>query len=375
MNTVDLESNNAGIMTTYKTHYTKEQLFELSEKGNSDAMYSIGYRYLKGMGGLPQNNDLALEWFKKAADAGNRNAMNILKNTPALTTHTTTKSTGDSDFNLQDSLWSFVSETFPAQTDQLLNLKNHLSMSRETISSGLILILFLAYLIRILNKARKAFKSTRKIQRLNKQIEGLINQHVKALALKYRQTVRQDEYGNIFYDQWDAAVGYFIKQVLCKKTEVKNHLIQEGRFNDTKERITRAVKAYEQKNTNSDYKNINVEQLSPIDFEHYCADILKANGWKAKVTQASSDQGIDIIAQYKDIQVAFQCKKYSNPVGNKAVQEIIAGKQYIRADIAAVISNARYTASAKQLADSTGVHLLHYSELKCFKDLLLKSVA
>ena len=72
MNTVDLESNNAGIMTTYKTHYTKEQLFELSEKGNSDAMYSIGYRYLKGMGGLPQNNDLALEWFKKAADAGNR---------------------------------------------------------------------------------------------------------------------------------------------------------------------------------------------------------------------------------------------------------------------------------------------------------------
>ncbi len=374
MNTVDLESNNAGIMTTYKTHYTKEQLFELSDKGNSDAMYSIGYRYLKGMGGLPQNNDLAREWFKKSADAGNRNAIKILNNTSVLTTHITTKPTEKSDFSLQDSLWSFVSES-SAQTDQLLNLKNHLSISRETISNGLIIILFLVYLIRTLNKVRKAFKSTRKIKQLNKQIDELINQHIKALALKYRQTVKQDEYGNVFYDQWDTAVGYFIKQVLCKKTEIKNHLVQEDRFNNIKGRITRAVKAYEQKAANSDYKNIDVEQLSPIDFEYYCADILKANGWKAKVTQASSDQGIDIIAQYKNIHVAFQCKKYSNPVGNKAVQQIIAGKQYIRADIAAVISNARYTASAKQLADSTGVHLLHYSELKCFKDLLLKSVA
>lgn len=73
--------------------------------------------------------------------------------------------------------------------------------------------------------------------------------------------------------------------------------------------------------------------------------------------------------------MAFQCKKYSSAIGNQAVQQIIAGKQYIRADIAAVVSNAKYTHSAKQLASSTGVYLLHYSELKTFKDRLLQSAA
>ena len=358
-------------MTTYKTHFTKEQLFELSEKGNSDAMYSIGYRYLKGIAGLPKNTDLATEWFKKAADAGNLNAIKILKKTQV----SYTKQKIEPDLTIHQALSSFISETLPAQTHQLLNLKNGLSFSKETISGGLIFTLLFFYLIATLNKTRKAFKLNRKIKQLNKQIDGLINQHIKALTLKYRQTVKQDEYGNIFYEQWNAATGYFIKHVLCKNSDIKTLLENKERFNDIKIRITDAVKDYEQKGANTDYKNINVEQLSPIDFEHFCADILKANGWKAKVTQASSDQGIDIIAQYKNIHVAFQCKKYSSPVGNQAVQQIIAGKQYIRADIAAVISNARYTASAKQLADSTGVHLLHYSELKRFKDLLLKSVA
>ncbi len=359
-------------MTTYKTRYTKEQLFELSEKGNTDAMYSIGYRYLKGIGDLNKNNELATEWFKKAAEAGNLNAIKILKNTPV--SNAKPKIDIDSDLTHQDSLKSFLSETFPAQ-HQLLNIKHPLSISTENISSGLIFILLLGYLIGTLNKAHKAFKLLGKKKLLNKQIDELINQHIKALALKYKQTVKQDEYGNVFYDQWEIATRYFIKNVLCKNSPIKNHLDQEERFKDIKERITNAVKAYELTSVNSDYKNINVEQLSPIDFEHYCADILKANGWKAKVTQATSDQGIDIIAQYKNIHVAFQCKKYSSPVGNQAVQQIIAGKQYIKADIAAVISNARYTASAKQLAVSTGVHLLHYSELKRFKDCLLKSVA
>ena len=371
MNTVDLESNNARIMTTYKTHFTKEQLFELSEKGNSDAKYSIGYRYLKGMGGLAKNNDLATEWFKKAAEAGNLNAIKILKKSEL----SNIKVKVDPDLTLQDPLRSFIAETLPDQPHLLLNLKNQLSISKESISSGLIFILLLAYLIGTLNKARKVLKLIKKKNLLDKQIDELINHHIKALALKYKQTVKQDEYGNVFYDQWETAIRYFIKNVLCKNSDIKNHLAREAHFKELKQRITSAVIVYEQKGVNSDFKNINVEHLSPIDFEHYCADILKANGWKAKVTQASSDQGIDIIAEYKNIHVAFQCKKYSSPVGNQAVQQIIAGKQYIRADIAAVISNARYTASAKQLADSTGVHLLHYSELKRFKDLLLKSAA
>ncbi len=70
------------------------------------------------------------------------------------------------------------------------------------------------------------------------------------------------------------------------------------------------------------------------------------------------------------MKAVFQCKKYAQPVGNGAVQEIAAGKQHEQADIAAVVSNATYTPSAKQLAGTTGVYLLHYSELHGFADKL-----
>jgi restriction system protein len=58
-----------------------------------------------------------------------------------------------------------------------------------------------------------------------------------------------------------------------------------------------------------------------------------------------------------------QCKKYGSPVGNNAVQEAFAGVQYHGASVACVVSNARYTKAAEQLAATTGVHLLHYSQL------------
>ncbi len=73
---------------------------------------------------------------------------------------------------------------------------------------------------------------------------------------------------------------------------------------------------------------------------------------------------------FSNCKAVFQVKKYSNPVGNKAVQEIVAGKQFEKADIAAVVTNNTYTASAKQIANSTGVYLLHYSELPDFAEKL-----
>ncbi|MDP2805372.1 MAG: restriction endonuclease [Gallionellaceae bacterium] len=84
------------------------------------------------------------------------------------------------------------------------------------------------------------------------------------------------------------------------------------------------------------------------------------------MTKASGDQGIDVVASLGNVKAVFQCKKYSQPVGNAAVQEIFAGKQHEQAHVAAVVSNATYTPSAKQLATTTGVHLLHFSELPEF---------
>lgn len=103
--------------------------------------------------------------------------------------------------------------------------------------------------------------------------------------------------------------------------------------------------------------------MSPIQFEHHCSDFLNQRGWKARTTKGSGDQGVDVLAVKSGIRVVLQCKKYSKPVGNKAVQEAHAAMSFAAAHRAAVVSNQAYTPSARQLARSTGVLLLHFTDL------------
>lgn len=94
------------------------------------------------------------------------------------------------------------------------------------------------------------------------------------------------------------------------------------------------------------------------DFEFWVADALRLFGWEARVTQGSGDQGIDVIATRDGSSLGIQCKLYSGGIGNKAVQEAHAGKIFHGTDLAAVLSNAEYTRSARALAASTGIMLL-----------------
>jgi restriction system protein len=101
------------------------------------------------------------------------------------------------------------------------------------------------------------------------------------------------------------------------------------------------------------------DSMSPGQFEHFCAEQLRLSGWDARVTRASRDQGVEVVAERSGICVVLQCKLYSNPVGNKAVQEVSAAKGYEKAQHAVVVTNNRYTQPAEQLALTNGVLLLH----------------
>ena len=107
-----------------------------------------------------------------------------------------------------------------------------------------------------------------------------------------------------------------------------------------------------------------------IDFEHWCADVLISFGWEATVSQTSGDQGVDILATRGSIILAVQCKRYGNPVGNKAVQEAFAGKQHVNATHACVIATSGFTKSAKELAITTGVLLVAPEDIPCLDQLL-----
>lgn len=95
------------------------------------------------------------------------------------------------------------------------------------------------------------------------------------------------------------------------------------------------------------------------DYEYQVANYLRNHGYtNVKVTRASSDFGVDIIAHKKGYKYAVQCKYYSNPVGVGAVQEVVAGKSFYSCDYAMVVTNNTFTQPAQTLAKSNNVILL-----------------
>ncbi len=100
------------------------------------------------------------------------------------------------------------------------------------------------------------------------------------------------------------------------------------------------------------------DTMSGEEFEEFCADILRGNGYtNVEVTKASGDHGIDVLASKDGLRYAIQCKRYSKPVGNKAIQEAYSGKAIYKADVAVVMSNMDFTSQAIDDARKLGVEL------------------
>lgn len=113
--------------------------------------------------------------------------------------------------------------------------------------------------------------------------------------------------------------------------------------------------------------NIDFDSMDGHQFEHFCAKVLRANGFQnVNVTQGSGDHGIDVLASKDGNTYAIQCKCYSNNVGNKAVQEAYSGKGIYRSDIAAVMTNRYFTEQAKYDAKKLRVELWDRNKLMYF---------
>lgn len=107
------------------------------------------------------------------------------------------------------------------------------------------------------------------------------------------------------------------------------------------------------------------DEMDGYNFENCSANLLLDNGFNnVKVTQYSGDFGVDIIAYKDDIKYAIQCKKYSSPVGIKAVQEVIGSKTMNDCHVAVVLTNNFFTSSAKELAKKNNVLLWDRNKLK-----------
>ena len=123
----------------------------------------------------------------------------------------------------------------------------------------------------------------------------------------------------------------------------------------------------------NDYsKKINESYKKGIKFENHCMEILKQHGWEVKETPNTGDQGVDLIASINDLRICIQCKDHEKAIGNKAVQEISAGKLFWKGTHAILVSKSGFTKSAQQLANSNKVKLINEYQLNDLENLLYK---
>ncbi|WP_051556684.1 restriction endonuclease [Alkalihalobacterium bogoriense] len=112
-----------------------------------------------------------------------------------------------------------------------------------------------------------------------------------------------------------------------------------------------------------------IELMTGEEFEKFLVEILGNLGFRANVTKKSGDQGVDIVAKRNSKIYAIQAKRYSGKVGNKAVQEVVSGKEYYGADVSWVITNSSFTQSAVNLAAKTNTLLWDGYRLKSILEL------
>ena len=205
-------------------------------------------------------------------------------------------------------------------------------------------------------------KNTKKkaISSLEDELSDLIMNNTSLVSTAYRNSVSSNSFGKKNYTKFKKElIEYLLDNTESK--DVIEYATELGDFQIPDETIYKIEEVIEEYSLSEDF----TEDMDPYDYEHYCANQFLKNGWDdAKATSGSSDQGVDVVAKRGNDHLVGQCKKYQKPVGNSAVQEIVAGMGYYGANIGVVISNAGFTNSAKKLAEANNIKLIHHSEIK-----------
>lgn len=158
--------------------------------------------------------------------------------------------------------------------------------------------------------------------------------------------------------------GYEILKMNMTSDEVIQGFVSDGSMRFALKYVSTSLITENKKVKSADALKLESDTIEDFDnmeghnFEYYCAELLKKNGfWNVAVTNGSGDQGVDIIAEKEGIRYGIQCKCYSSDIGNRAVQEVYAGKTFYKCHVGVVLTNRYFTNSAKKLAQSNGIIL------------------
>lgn len=105
----------------------------------------------------------------------------------------------------------------------------------------------------------------------------------------------------------------------------------------------------------SRHKVILLNELTGSEFERFLAELFLAIGYEVEMTPGGSDQGADLVLRDPGGErMVVQAKRYKQPVGNAAVQELLGGMTYYGCTRGLVVTTSQFTRSAKDLAAKHG---------------------
>lgn len=111
-----------------------------------------------------------------------------------------------------------------------------------------------------------------------------------------------------------------------------------------------------------------IDGMDGYEFEDFLVELFKKRGCEVKSTPKGKDQGADLFIESFGQKIVVQAKNYQGNIGNKAVQEVIAAKQFYSCSDGIVITNRYFTPSAKELALSAKIKLVDRDELQRYLD-------
>ncbi len=202
-------------------------------------------------------------------------------------------------------------------------------------------------------------------------IARAVASHIDVLSRKYKQLAYQDDYGKWKFDAWERERAYFVTNVLAHEVHAPADYVSDGKepygplLLPAVHRII-AEQIEEHLRCRQDGQGVGAsidDVVTGEDYEHFCRAIVEKAGWTVRTTPRSGDQGLDLVCEYRDVRLGLQCKFYTQPVGNSAVQEVVAGVGYYQAALGAVVTNSTFTLRAQQLAQANNIRLLHHDEL------------
>jgi restriction system protein len=201
---------------------------------------------------------------------------------------------------------------------------------------------------------------------INRRLSEILGQHIETLQRKRRQLVFKDDYGNECYDKWFKELEYVAERMLVNDVILSGFDIYDSPTLPKVEYLSILVDVFLRERCEGNTKiapALYRADMEGSEFEKLVASIFQDAGAEVSFTPVTGDQGADLIAEFAARTIAVQCKRSISNIGNKAVQEVAAGRTFYETLDAWVVSDAQFTRSARQLAESLSVELVNYEEI------------